>query len=82
VLIDRVERARLAAGEEIEVEVDPGKHSVQARIDWTGSAEIEVVLAEGDTASFAVEPAADTQFGQLARTIGRKSYLKLRRITD
>jgi hypothetical protein len=82
VLIDGVERARLAGGEEIEVEVSPGKHSIQARIDWTGSEVLEVVVAEGVTASFAIEPAADTRFGQLARTIGRTSFLKLRRISD
>lgn len=81
-LIDSVERGRLAGGDEIEVEVRQGSHTVQARIDWTGSNVVEVTLDETETASFAVEPAAETQIAQLKTIFGRRGYLKLRRITE
>src|ERR1700679_981687 len=82
VLIDGVERAALAGGDEVEVDVDAGAHSVEVRIDWTGSQSVEVVVADDDIASFAVEPAAQTQLGQFGRIFGRHGYLNLRRIID
>jgi hypothetical protein len=80
--IDGVERGRLAAGEEIAVEVPSGSHEVQVRIDWTGSALVTVTLGEGETASFAVAPAADTQFGQFKAIFRRQGYLNLTRVSS
>ena len=37
-----------------EVEIQPGRHTVQARMDWHSSPVLEVTVAEGDTASVQV----------------------------
>ena len=73
--VDGVERGRLAGGEEAEVAVDAGDHDIQARIDWSGSAPVRVTVRDGETASFAVAPAAQTHLGQFKTMFGRRSFL-------
>jgi hypothetical protein len=75
IFIDGVERGRLAGGEEVGVAVDAGEHEVQARIDWSGSEVVKVTVRDGETASFAVAPAAQTSLGQLTRIFGRRGFL-------
>ncbi len=75
IFIDGVERGRLAGGEEVEVAVEAGDHDIQARIDWTGSAHVRVTIRNGETASFAVAPAAQTSLGQFKTMFGRRSFL-------
>jgi hypothetical protein len=47
VLVDSEERGTVKQGEGVEIEVEPGSHEVQVRIDWAGSRTLEVDLTEG-----------------------------------
>jgi hypothetical protein len=75
IFIDGVERGRLAGGEEVEVDVEPGDHEIQGRVDWSGSEIVKVTVRDGETASFAVAPAAQTHVGQFKTMFGRRSFL-------
>jgi hypothetical protein len=77
ILVDGVESASLRGDAEANVEVAPGHHVVQARIDWTGSEEIPVSVGPGETVSMGVAPATETSLGQLRAMFGRNSSLKL-----
>jgi hypothetical protein len=63
IFIDGVERG--PGGDEVDVDVEAGDHEVRARIDWSGSEVVKVTVRDGETASFAVAPAAQTSLGQL-----------------
>jgi hypothetical protein len=75
IFIDGVQRDLLAGGDEIEVDVEPGNHEIQARIDWTGSEAVTVTVRDGETASFAVAPAAQNSYAQFLKIFGRRGYL-------
>lgn len=45
---------RVGHGKTGELEIEPGRHTVQARMDWHSSPVLEVTVAEGDTASLQV----------------------------
>jgi hypothetical protein len=77
IYIDGAEATSLRGGEVANIDVAAGDHVVQARIDWTGSEEMPVSVAQGETVSMAVAPAAETSLGQFRAMFGRKSYLKL-----
>jgi hypothetical protein len=54
VRLDDIVVARLFRGRKTRVEVEPGIHTIQARVDWTKSPPIEVDLAAGDEISIEV----------------------------
>ena len=56
VFIDDVEVARLKEGEACFEDVTPGAHRVEARIDWMGSGEVAVRLADGEAVRIAIYP--------------------------
>jgi hypothetical protein len=47
VLVDGSERGRVGNDAEVRVDVAPGRHRVQLKIDWCGSPAIDVDVAEG-----------------------------------
>jgi hypothetical protein len=47
VLVDGSERGRVSNGSEIRVDVAPGRHRVQVKIDWCGSPAVDVDVEEG-----------------------------------
>jgi len=47
--IDERVRGRLRAGQEISVIVEPGKHTIVMRIDWSGSQKKSVTVGAGET---------------------------------
>lgn len=47
-LVDGDEVGRVASGSVFEVDVEPGTHTVQARIDWTGSPSEAVTIGVGE----------------------------------
>lgn len=76
--LDGEPHGHVGPGETQVWKVPPGKYRVQAKIDWTGSAPLEVDLVEGTTVWLAVEPKSWIQW-----TLGgmRKSgYLRLSRV--
>ena len=49
ILVDGVERARLSAGDFVDIPVDAGSHSVAAKIDWCSSPSVSVITRPGST---------------------------------
>jgi hypothetical protein len=58
IVVDGVTVGSLRQDEELEVSVAPGRHEVVARIDWSGSEPLHVVVEQGQTLRVLAEPAA------------------------
>ena len=50
VLVDGTEVGRLGDGESLTVEVQPGPHTVQAKIDWCGSRVLDLAVSDSGCA--------------------------------
>ena len=70
VLVDGKEVARLANGESCRVDLAPGRHEVEARIDWTGSEPEVVDVQLGQTITMLVR--------WRGNVFGRRRYLALK----
>ena len=66
----------IGPGEQLAFPTSEGLHRVQARIDWTGSPGVDVVVAPNQTPRLVVRPAGSAAMG-LFQIFGRTSYLKL-----
>lgn len=53
-VLDGREIDRLVEGEKKTIAIAPGKHTLQAQIDWCGSNKIEFSLKEGETKDFSL----------------------------
>jgi hypothetical protein len=73
--LDGARVGQIAPGSELALEVTPGLHRLKARIDWTGSREISVDVADGSDVRLTVKPAGNSLQMYQALTKGR--YLKL-----
>ena len=73
--VDGVGRGRLKPGQAMTVEVEPGPHAVQARLDWSGSPAHELSLGPGAEARLLVEPAGAAGTA-VPRMFGREGYLR------
>ena len=49
IVVDGVERARIKAGESIDIPVDAGKHTVVAKVDWCGSNPVNLTTEVNST---------------------------------
>ena len=76
VLVDGVRVGKIRRGGEIVMPVAPGTHRVEARVDWTGSAPVEVMLHAGESAVLAILPAGGSAQA-LEQIGGRHGYLVL-----
>src|SRR5579875_3676827 len=74
--VDGVTRGHIRPGQSVTVEVEPGPHTVRARISWTGSPEADVRVGPGEEARFRVEPAGTAAQG-MQQLAGRTRYLRL-----
>ena len=74
--VDDVARGRLQPGQAMTVEVEPGRHAVRVRIDWTGSPPEEVSLGPGEEVRLLVQPAG-TAATAFPRMFGRTGYLSI-----
>jgi hypothetical protein len=74
--VDGEQVGKISRGSQFAVDVEPGSHRVQARIDWTGSREINVDVTEGIDVHVTVEPAGNSL--QLYQVFTKSGYLKLR----
>lgn len=75
--VDGVRRAKIRAGQTVEVEVEPGMHVVQARISWTGSQARHIDIAPGQEVLLRVEPAG-TPAQALGQVLGQTTWLDLK----
>jgi hypothetical protein len=66
----------ISRGSQLAVDVAAGPHRVQARIDWTGSPEIDVDVIDGNVVHVTVEPAGNSL--QMYQALTKARYLKLR----
>jgi hypothetical protein len=62
ILIDGREVGRLRRDATQQYPVLPGSHTVQARIDWTGSPELPVTVEEGQVLDLVVRPRSPTRW--------------------
>jgi hypothetical protein len=76
IVVDGVDRAMIRRRKEVSVPVAPGRHIVQARIDWTGSPPMEFDICAGETIRLRVEPAGSAAMS-LDQVFGRTSWLLL-----
>jgi hypothetical protein len=79
VLVDGEERGTIKQGEGVEIEVDPGTHEVQTKIDWASSPTVEADLAEGGRAEFVCAPNASPLTAIFYALFRRSNYIRLER---
>ncbi|HEX3898998.1 MAG TPA: hypothetical protein VHW74_07480 [Mycobacteriales bacterium] len=56
ILVDGEELGAIGRGDTIDIPLDPGRHSVWMRIDWTGSEMATFVLEADETIEFVCRP--------------------------
>jgi hypothetical protein len=74
--VDDVPSGRINPGQAVAIDIEPGPHTVRARISWTGSPRQEVNLGPGEEVRLQVEPAGTPAQG-LWQVIGRTRYLRI-----
>ena len=75
ILIDGKPKGTVRSGRELSVALQPGRHTVRARLDWTGSEIVPVHLGPGATVRMRVQARG-------VRHVIGKRYLLLTRIDD
>jgi hypothetical protein len=73
IIVDGVPKGSVRSGRELSLALPPGRHTVRARMNWTGSDDLPVHLGPGATVKLRVEPRG------VRHAIGKR-YLKLTRI--
>jgi hypothetical protein len=73
ILVDGTVKGTVQAGEELSLALPPGRHTVRARRDWTGSDDLPIHLGSGATVRLRVEPRS------ARHALGRR-YLRLTRV--
>jgi hypothetical protein len=56
IILDGQQVAALSRGGQVALEVDAGRHTVRARVDWHGSRTVELDLADHDHVHLTCEP--------------------------
>ena len=74
--VDGRRRGRLRRGRTVELKVPAGRHVVRARIDWTGSPELDVEVPAGSSVTCCVEPAGGAWLAGW-QVAGGDGYLRL-----
>ena len=75
ILVDGAVKGSVRCGRELSVALPAGAHTVQARLDWTGSEKVHVHLGPGQTVHLTVEPRG------VRHAVGRH-YLRLTRVAE
>ena len=78
VLVDGNERGRVADGQEIRLDVEPGRHRVQLKIGWCGSPAVDVDVPEGSAQVLDCGPNANPLTGIFYIIFRTGHYLTLR----
>ena len=79
VLVDGEEQGTVKHGEGVELQVSPGTHRVQMKVDWATSPELEVTLSEGERAEFVCAPNASPLTAIFYAFFKRSDYIRLER---
>ena len=77
VLVDGAERGAVKHGAGLDVQVEPGPHTLQMKVDWATSPELEVTLADGERAEFHCAPNANPLTAIFYATFRRSNYIRL-----
>jgi hypothetical protein len=75
ILVDGEPKGTVRSGRELSLALQPGRHTVRARLDWTGSEDVPVHLGPGATVRMRVRARG-------VRHVIGKRYLLLTRIDD
>ena len=73
--VDDEPRGRIKPGQVVAIDVEPGSHTVRARIDWTGSRRQEINVRPGEEIRVRVEPNGTPL--ALWQTVTRTRYLRI-----
>jgi hypothetical protein len=68
-------RGKLRPGQELSLDVLPGRHIIRARIDWTGSPSQEISVTRDSVVRVCVEPSGNVF--QIWKVLSRTGALKL-----
>lgn len=79
ILLNGKEVARVSNGAEAEFDVEPGKHTVQMKIDWCRSLALDVNVDAEKTVTLLCGPNFSLLLGFLYITVWRNKYIWLRR---
>jgi hypothetical protein len=74
--VDGVRAGTIGPGEELVIPVGAGEHVIQARIDWSGSPRLAMVLGERQIIRMEVTPAGN-RWSAVFRAFSRTGWLKL-----
>lgn len=74
--VDGQQVGTLRAGAQLDIPATPGPHSVQIRLDWTGSPKTMVLVSEQNTPRLVAQPAG-TAFSALLRSLRPTKYIEL-----
>ena len=74
--VDGSRAGTIGPGEELVIPIATGAHTVQARIDWTGSPRVSVEVTDEHSPRLVVRPAGSAAMG-LLQIFGRTRYLEL-----
>jgi hypothetical protein len=77
VLVDGEEKATVKHGQTADVEVAPGQHELQMKVDWATSPPLRVELADGARAQFACAPNANPLTAWFYAFFKRSAYIRL-----
>jgi hypothetical protein len=78
ILLDGSEVAQLRHGESARLDVEAGRHAVQARIDWATTPELAIEVVEGATVALRCEPGGSV----LSAFVRPKAYLRLTQVDE
>lgn len=78
VLLDGKEIATVSNGSQVEFDVEPGKHSVQMKIDWCNSPKFEVDVRAAEAVTLECGPNASPFSALFYITLWKNQYLWLR----
>jgi hypothetical protein len=68
VVVDGEEVGRIGDGDELDIPVSPGEHSLRLKIDWTGSKQLDFSLKKGEVRVFSSSPFTGPAFIALPRS--------------
>ncbi len=78
IFVDGSEHGSLSNGASIEIDLQPGRHRIQLKIDWCSSNEVEFEVAENEIRTYKVEAAKWASLLMIYYiTLGRNTFLKL-----
>ncbi|RQD73085.1 MAG: hypothetical protein D5S03_13415 [Desulfonatronospira sp. MSAO_Bac3] len=79
ILVDGKEVAEIGNDSEVAIDVDPGAHKVQLKIDWCRSPVIDIEVSQGKTVYLECGPRAHPALVLLYITVWKDKYIWVRK---